>query len=221
MYAKKASSSGSNGGSASSPTSFVRLAAEHAAKVSRAGKQTHSGGSADEENPRCSEEGFHKYVTRAWEVQLDWSGNELYEDEYEDERDEDESDEDCECGYCINEEEYSIPHCIRKTCVEVGCCKTNPDDRAYAMHYIRRMQQTSKTCIPHLPFLALVREIGQDYKTGLDFEPAALKLMQSMLEHYLVELFEDAVLRCIHDKRRSVVEPKDLQLAHRARLERA
>ena len=48
VYAKKASN---NGGSASSPTSFVRLAAEHAAKVSRAGKQGHSGGSVDEEHP--------------------------------------------------------------------------------------------------------------------------------------------------------------------------
>ena len=65
-----------------------------------------------------------------------------------------------------------------------------------------------------------MREIAQDYKTNLRWQAAALCALQDAAEAYLVGLFEDTNLVCIHRKRQTIA-PKDLQLVRRIRGERA
>jgi histone H3 len=71
-----------------------------------------------------------------------------------------------------------------------------------------------------LPFQRLVREIAEDFKTGLRFQCSAILALQEASEAYLVGLFEDAGLLVIHCKRVTIF-PKDIQLARRIRGERS
>ena len=66
---------------------------------------------------------------------------------------------------------------------------------------------------------SLVREIAQDFKTGLQFEANALIALQEVAEAYLLSLFEDTNLCGIHAKRVTIMS-KDIQLARRIRGER-
>ena len=83
-----------------------------------------------------------------------------------------------------------------------------------ALREIRRYQKSTK-----VPFARLVREITQDFKTDLRFQREALAALQEAAEAYLVGLFEDTNLCCIHAKRVRIA-PKDIQLARRIRGER-
>merc|ERR1712159_35396 len=74
--------------------------------------------------------------------------------------------------------------------------------------------------IRKIPFQRLVREIAQDFKTGLRFQSSAVLALQEASEAYLVGLFEDTNLCAIHAKRVTIM-PKDVQLARRIRGERA
>ena len=65
-----------------------------------------------------------------------------------------------------------------------------------------------------------MREVAQDCKTGLRFQPQAIGALQEAAEAYLVGLFEDTNLCAIHAKRVTIM-PKDIQLARRIRGERA
>ena len=67
---------------------------------------------------------------------------------------------------------------------------------------------------------SLVKEIGQDFKTDLRWQTAAVMALQEASEAYLVSLFEDTNLCAIHAKRVTIM-PKDIQLARRVRGERA
>ena len=58
-----------------------------------------------------------------------------------------------------------------------------------------------------------------DFKTDLRFQGSALLSLQEASESYLVGLFEDSNLMCIHAKRVTVM-PKDIQLCRRIRGER-
>ena len=89
-----------------------------------------------------------------------------------------------------------------------------------ALHEIWRYQKSTELLIRKLPFNRLVREIAQDFKTGLRFQPQALGALQEAAEVYLVGLFEDTNLCAIHAKRVTIM-PKDIQLACRIRGERA
>ena len=89
-----------------------------------------------------------------------------------------------------------------------------------ALREIRRYQSTTELLIRKLPFSRLVREIAQDCKTGLRFQPQAIGALQEAAEAYLVGLFEDTNLCAIHAKRVTIM-PKDIQLARRIRGERA
>ncbi|XP_038964978.1 histone H3-like [Rattus norvegicus] len=66
----------------------------------------------------------------------------------------------------------------------------------------------------------LVREIAQNFKTDLRFQRAAIGALQKASEAHLVGLFEDTSLCAIHAKRVTIM-PKDIQLAHHTRGERA
>ena len=74
--------------------------------------------------------------------------------------------------------------------------------------------------IRKLPFQHLVREIAQDIKNDLRFQPTAISALQEAAEAYLVSLFEDTNLCAIH-ARRVTIMPKDIQLARRIRGERS
>ena len=87
-----------------------------------------------------------------------------------------------------------------------------------ALREIRRFQKNTDLLIKKVAFQRLVREIAQDCKTDLRFQSSALLALQESAEAYLVGLFEDTNLCCIHAKRITIM-PKDLQLARRIRGE--
>ena len=89
-----------------------------------------------------------------------------------------------------------------------------------ALREIRRYQKSTELLIRKLPFQRLVREIAQDFKTDLRFQSSAVAALQEASEAYLVGLFEDTNLCCIHAKR-VTIQPKDIQLARRIRGERS
>ena len=55
-----------------------------------------------------------------------------------------------------------------------------------ALREIRRYQSTTELLIRKLPFSRLVREIAQDCKTGLRFQPQAIGALQEAAKAYLV-----------------------------------
>ena len=88
-----------------------------------------------------------------------------------------------------------------------------------ALREIRRYQKSSELLIRRAPFRRFVREIAQDYISGIRFESTALVALQEAAESYLVGLFEDTNLCAIHARRVTIL-PKDMQLARRIRGER-
>ena len=87
-----------------------------------------------------------------------------------------------------------------------------------ALREIRRYQRSTELLIRKMPFARLVCEIAQDFKTDLRFQRQAVAALQEAAEAYLVGLFEDTNLCCIHVKRVTIA-PKDIQLARRIRGE--
>ena len=87
-----------------------------------------------------------------------------------------------------------------------------------ALKDIRHFQKTAALLIRRLPFQRVVREITQDYKTGLRFQSAAVLCLQEATEAYLVRLFDDANLCAIHARWVTII-PKDILLARRIRGE--
>ena len=88
-----------------------------------------------------------------------------------------------------------------------------------ALREIRRYQKSTDLLIRKLPFQRLVREVSQDFKSDLKFQKPALEALQQAAEAYLVGLFEDCNLCCLH-RSAVTIHPKDLQLARRIRGER-
>ena len=88
-----------------------------------------------------------------------------------------------------------------------------------ALREIRRYQKSTELLIRKLPFMRLVREIAQDFKTDLRFNMATFGALQEAAEAYLVGLFKDTNLCAIH-ARRVTIMPKDMQLARRIRGEK-
>jgi len=85
-----------------------------------------------------------------------------------------------------------------------------------ALREIRRYQKSTELLIRKLPFQRLVREIAQDFKTGLRFQSSAVLALQEASEALLIGIFEDTNLCAIHAKRVTIM-PKDIQLAQRIR----
>ena len=67
-----------------------------------------------------------------------------------------------------------------------------------ALREIRRYQKSTELLIRKLLFSRLVREVAQDFKTDLRFQPQAVGALQEAAEAYLVGLFEDTNLCAIH-----------------------
>ena len=79
-------------------------------------------------------------------------------------------------------------------------------------------QKSTALLLRHLPFLRLIGEVTQDFKTDLHFTAEATYTLQCASEDYLVQLFEDSNLCTIHTKRMTIMS-KNIQLARRIRGE--
>ncbi|XP_055426853.1 histone H3.1-like [Bubalus kerabau] len=110
----------------------------------------------------------------------------------------------------------------RKSALATGGVKKPHQYRpgTVTLHEIRRYQKSTELLIRKLPFQRLVREIAQDFKTGLRFQSTAVIALQEACEAYLVGLFKDTNLCAIHAKRVTIM-PRDIQLARCIRGERA
>jgi histone H3 len=85
-----------------------------------------------------------------------------------------------------------------------------------ALREIRRYQKNTELLLRKAPFQRLVREVAQPMKDDLRFQSSAVAALQEAAEYYLVGLFEDTNLCCIHAKRVTIM-PKDMSLARRIR----
>ena len=103
---------------------------------------------------------------------------------------------------------------------EGGRAKKRYRPGTVALREIRRYQKKTELLIRKLPFRQYCREVAQDVKptsiTNLRFSSLAFDALQEATEAYLVGLFEDTVLCCIHAKR-VTIQLKDIILAKRIR----
>src|SRR3989338_6876085 len=88
---------------------------------------------------------------------------------------------------------------------------------AKALREIRQYQKSTELLIRRRPFGRLVREVAQDYKSDVRFQPNALSAIQEAAEAYLINLFSNTNLCAIHAKRVTIMK-KDMQLARRLLL---
>jgi histone H3 len=87
-----------------------------------------------------------------------------------------------------------------------------------ALREIRKYQKSTNLMIPKASFQRFVREITAQIKSDIRFQSTALLALHEAAEAYLVGVFEDANLCCIHAKRITIMA-KDIQLARRIRGE--
>ena len=86
-----------------------------------------------------------------------------------------------------------------------------------ALREIRRYQKSTELLLRRAPFRRLVREIAQDFHNEpLRFGSDAFAALQEASEMFLTEVFGDANLCAIHDKRVTLLQ-RDLQLAQKMR----
>ena len=85
-----------------------------------------------------------------------------------------------------------------------------------ALREIRRYQKSGDLLIRKLLFQRLVKEIAQQFRIDLWFQSTALLALQEAAEDFLVHMFEDVNLYCIHAKR-VTIQPKDIRLWRRTR----
>jgi len=86
-----------------------------------------------------------------------------------------------------------------------------------ALREIRKYQMSTELLLRKLPFSRLVREITEKITpVPIRFQAFAMECLQTAVETYLVQLFEDANHCTIHAKRVTLY-PKDMQLALRIR----
>ena len=78
-----------------------------------------------------------------------------------------------------------------------------------ALREIKRYQKSVNLLVRKLPFQRLVREIALSYNSELRFQAHGLLALQEACEAYLVGLFEDTNLCCIHAKRVTIMS-KDM-----------
>ena len=86
--------------------------------------------------------------------------------------------------------------------------------RTRSLREIWFYQKSTALLLRHLPFLHLIGEVAQDFKTGLHFTADTAYTLQCASKDFLVRLFEDSNLCAIHAKRMTIM-PKDIQLARR------
>lgn len=86
-----------------------------------------------------------------------------------------------------------------------------------ALREIRKYQMSTELLLRKLPFSRLVREITERISpVPVRFQALAMECLQTAVETYIIQLFEDANLCTLHAKRVTLF-PKDVQLALRIR----
>jgi histone H3 len=81
-----------------------------------------------------------------------------------------------------------------------------------ALRQIRRFQKSTKLLLRRWPFTRLCREVAQDFKSDLRFNPDAFLVLQEATQSFMVGLFEDSNRCAIHGKRVTLMT-KDIQIA--------
>ena len=76
---------------------------------------------------------------------------------------------------------------------------------------IRKYQKSTELLLRKAPFMRLVREIAQDFKSELRFTSQTVEYLQTACEAFVVRRFENANKCAIHAKRVTIF-PKDMQL---------
>jgi histone H3 len=89
-----------------------------------------------------------------------------------------------------------------------------------ALREIRLFQKSTGLLIHRLPFRRLVCEILQGLEHGFRMQSSAVLALQEACESYIVSLFEDSNLCCIHAGR-TTIKVQDIRFARRIRGERA
>ncbi|KAG8191780.1 hypothetical protein JTE90_026815 [Oedothorax gibbosus] len=93
--------------------------------------------------------------------------------------------------------------------------RKRPGERA--LQEIRKYQKSTALLIPKAPMARCIREIVvENGHADFRFQVSALECIHEAAEAYIVGVFEDAVLCCLHGKR-VTLQTKDLQLAMRIR----
>ena len=87
---------------------------------------------------------------------------------------------------------------------------------ALALKEIVKFQRSYELLIPRGPFQRLIREIALPINSNILFKVEALNALQEAAEAFLVSLFEDTNLICLHSKR-VTIKLKDMLLAKRIR----
>ena len=87
-----------------------------------------------------------------------------------------------------------------------------------ALREIKRYQKSTALLLPRAPFQRVVRSICMEIDSSLRCQAQALIALQEAAEAYLVGVFEDANLCCIH-ARRVTIRKQDMELARRIRGE--
>jgi histone H3 len=87
-----------------------------------------------------------------------------------------------------------------------------------ALREIKRYQKSTNLLLPRASFQRVVRSICSEIDHDLRFQAQALLALQEATEAYLVGVFEDANLCCIHAKRVTIMK-QDMELARRIRGE--
>jgi histone H3 len=87
-----------------------------------------------------------------------------------------------------------------------------------ALREIKRYQKSTNLLLPRASFQRVVRSICSEIDHDLRFQSQALIALQEATEAYLVGVFEDANLCCIHAKRVTIMK-QDMELARRIRGE--
>ena len=80
-----------------------------------------------------------------------------------------------------------------------------------SLREIRWCQKSTELLLRKAPFMRLVRELSQPFKSDLRFTEAALECLQTACEAFVVRRFENTNLCAIHAKRVTIF-PKDMQL---------
>jgi len=86
-----------------------------------------------------------------------------------------------------------------------------------ALREIRKYQMSTDLLLRKLPFSRLVREITEKMTpVPIRFQGLAMECLQTAVETFIIQLFEDAYMCTLHAKRVTLF-PKDIQLAMRIR----
>lgn len=81
-----------------------------------------------------------------------------------------------------------------------------------SLREIRKYQKSTELLLRKAPFMRLVRELAQDFKSDLRFTSQAIECLQTACEAFVIRRFENANRCAIHAKRVTIM-PKDMILS--------